>query len=90
MPKDDFWKDYFTTEDRYAVFGIQSLTLDFLKKKNGKNPRILDVGCSSGIAFKSLKIFLTKNGYRPYAEGIDINEKVIKKARKTGFLTRQY
>ena len=74
------WDVHFTKPYRYKVNGVRDYILDFAREK--RSLYILDVGCSNGVAAKTLIADLAKSGIRASIGGVDFSGKVRKKATK--------
>lgn len=80
--KNNGWSSNFTFEGRYELIGVTFKIYDFVISSNRKTLDILDVGCSIGLANKSMKKCLGRFGIYTMTEGIDRAENVLHEARK--------
>lgn len=74
------WDVHFTKPYRYRINGVRDHILDFAQRKSPLY--VLDVGCSNGIAAKTLKADLAKSGVLTRVGGVDFARDVWKKAAK--------
>ena len=80
--KNTGWTSNFTFEGRYELTGVTFNIYNFAISLNKKTLEILDVGCSVGLASKSMKKLLHEYDINSTVEGIDRSENVVDKACK--------
>lgn len=75
------WQCGITHRYRYECMGATTL----IKKHivDHKSTRILDAGCSNGVAVKDCKMWLKNRGYSASFVAVDRDKKRINKARKS-------
>jgi Zn-dependent protease with chaperone function/SAM-dependent methyltransferase len=76
------WPINFTNPKRYRDNGVRDHILDYTKGKGVRSLTILDVGCSKGVAARTLKSDLEREGVDTHILGVDLSPKVAKKAAK--------
>jgi Zn-dependent protease with chaperone function/SAM-dependent methyltransferase len=76
------WEINFTNPNRYRSNGIFHHILDYARSNNLHELVILDVGCSTGQAARTLKADLRKSGIQARVIGVDPSGRVRKRAAK--------
>lgn len=76
------WSIAITDKDRYEFTGINNFTINHLTQQGVKNPTMIDVGCSTGIAIKQTAKVMRALEFNPYTIGIDASKSVALKAEK--------
>ena len=76
------WDIHFTTPKRYRVNGVRDHILDYCESSGRTSVSILDVGCSKGVAAKTMKKDLARAGIQARVTGVDLSTSVSKSATK--------
>jgi Zn-dependent protease with chaperone function len=76
------WDVHFTNPHRYRGNGVLDHVLEFAETRPGGPLYILDVGCSKGVAAKTMKAELAKVGIQSRVGGVDFSKKVWKRAAR--------
>lgn len=78
---DTNWRVNFTKPKRYRSNGITFHVLDYATGEKKSTLTVIDVGCSYGVAAKTVKADLAKRGIDATVYGVDVSERVRKKAQ---------
>jgi len=76
------WTVRYTRPNRYVKNGIAYHVVDYARSTQKHILTIMDVGCSNGVAAKTLKKNLSKQGITSHVLGVDLNKRVEKKAKR--------
>jgi len=76
------WFSNYTYNDRCQLTGIDKMVVDYAQRLQTNKLTIIDVGCSTAIALKTLRNTLKEIGIGSYIIGIDIDKKVKESAEK--------
>ncbi len=76
------WPAVTTSKDRYEFVGINDFIFDHIRQGGIKDPTIIDVGCSTGIAIKNTVEILRKQAFNSYVIGINASKTIKSKAEK--------
>lgn len=74
------WRINFTKPERYRSNGITYHVMDYSAIVNKSSLMVIDAGCSYGVASRTMKRDLAKHGLSATVYGVDIAERVRKKA----------
>jgi Zn-dependent protease with chaperone function/SAM-dependent methyltransferase len=75
------WRVNFTKPKRYRSNGITYRVLDYAIRVKKPALTVVDVGCSYGIASKTMKDDLAKKGINVTVYGVDVSERVRERAQ---------
>jgi len=76
------WRINFTKPKRYRSNGITYHMLDYADNTSRSELTVVDVGCSYGVASKTMKDDLAKRGVTATVYGVDVAERVRKRATR--------
>lgn len=76
------WPSQFTYRGRYEQIGVTDRILEYTKLSPKKKFKILDVGCSVGLAIKTTQENLKKMGFDIETTGMDNSDWVENEAKK--------
>ena len=76
------WRVNFTKPKRYRSNGITYHVLDYATEEKKPALTVIDVGCSYGVASKTMKDDLAKRGVAATVYGVDISSRVQKRAQR--------
>lgn len=76
------WPSQYTYYGRYEDTGVTDRVMEYVNKTNKKSLKILDVGCSVGLAAKSMQENLSSFNIIAETFGIDVDPSVQEKAEK--------
>ncbi len=79
---DKNWKVNVTSKYRYEATGVKDFIINHVQQNKIKNPVIIDVGCSYGIALEWVMTYFDSSNIKPHIIGIDASKNVRKKAEK--------
>lgn len=76
------WQCNYTEPNRYYKIGVADTVLDFCKTNDRRQLKIVDVGCSRGVAGRDLKSWLSSNGINCSIKGIDLDPDVQEEVKR--------
>lgn len=76
------WPSQFTCHGRYEQTGVTDRVLEYVRTSGKNKIKILDVGCSVGIAIKDMQTNLKRMGIETETTGMDRSVKVKVEAEK--------